>query len=90
MILNPDVMIFDEALSGLDATTSAGILELLLRYQASGSKSYAFITHDLQIARDLSGSVVAMQDGKITESTIFSNPSFPGAGIGQSMSSSHA
>ncbi len=90
MILNPDVMIFDEALAGLDAATSAGILELLLRYQASGSKSYVFITHDLQIARQLTRSVVDMQNGKITESSIFSIPSFPGPGIGQSTSSSHA
>jgi ABC-type microcin C transport system duplicated ATPase subunit YejF len=90
MILNPDVMIFDEALAGLDRVTRAGILDLLLRYQASGLKSYLFITHDLEMAKSLSHSVIAMQDGKITESSIFSNSWSPGMGTGETTFAPHA
>ena len=42
------------------------MLDLLLRLQASGSKSYLFITHDLEMARNLTDSILVMQDGKIT------------------------
>src|SRR3954453_15090542 len=52
MILNPDVVIFDEAFAGLDRTTCAEILDLLSKLQASGPKSYLFITHDLQMVKD--------------------------------------
>ncbi|MFL6449888.1 MAG: ABC transporter ATP-binding protein [Bryobacteraceae bacterium] len=73
MILNPDVVIFDEAFAGLDGTTRAGILDIILDLQSSGRKSYLFITHDLEMVKDLTELVVMMQDGKITESNIFFN-----------------
>ena len=71
MILNPDVVIFDEALAGLDASTRSQIVDLLLGLQASGPKSYMFITHDLQVAEELTNSILVMQNGKITESSTF-------------------
>ena len=73
MILNPDVVIFDEALAGLDGATRREIVDLLLRLQSSGPKSYIFITHDLKMAEELTKSILVMQNGKITESSIFPN-----------------
>jgi oligopeptide transport system ATP-binding protein len=79
MILNPDVVIFDEALAGLDEVTRSDIVDLLLRLQSSGPKSYIFITHDLQMAEELTKSILVMQNGKITESSIF--PKLASAGF---------
>ncbi len=58
----------------LDSTgaTRREIVHLLLRLQASGPKSYIFITHDLKMAEELTKSISVMQNGKITESGIFS------------------
>ena len=73
MVLDPDVVIFDEAFAGLDPATRADILDLILKLKATRPKSYVFITHDLQMAKELTDSIVVMQDGKITESNICSN-----------------
>jgi peptide/nickel transport system ATP-binding protein len=90
MILNPDIVIFDEALAGLDRTTRIGILDLLAERQGSGATTYLFITHDLQMVKDLTDSIVVMQDGKITESNTFSNSCFGGVSAGQTIHTFHA
>jgi ABC-type glutathione transport system ATPase component len=95
MILDPDLVIFDEAFSGLDAATRRDIVDLLLRLQASGRKSYLFITHDLQMTADLAESIFVMKNGKITESKFLSNGSLPGLSLpgltaGPAASTSHA
>lgn len=74
MILDPDVVIFDEAFAGLDPATRTSILDLILRLQASRRKSYLFITHDLHMAKELTNSIAVMRDGKLTGSSIFLNP----------------
>lgn len=73
MILNPAVVIFDEAFAGLDPATCAGILNLLLKLQSSSGTSYIFITHDLQMAKDLTKTIFLMQDGKIADSGLLSD-----------------
>lgn len=67
MILNPDLVIFDEAFVGLDSATRADILDLLLNLQSCSATSYIFITHDLEMARDLTATILPMQDGRITD-----------------------
>ncbi len=83
MILDPDVVIFDEAFAGLDPATRADILDLILNLQSSRLKSYLFITHDLNMAKDLTDEIVVMRDGKITESSILSNSYIAGTATGQ-------
>jgi peptide/nickel transport system ATP-binding protein len=72
MILNPEVVIFDEALAGLDGAARDEIVDLLLRLQVSSPKSYIFITHDLELAKDLTDSILVMENGKIAGSSIYS------------------
>jgi ABC-type microcin C transport system duplicated ATPase subunit YejF len=90
MILKPHLVIFDEAFAGLDSATRLAIVDLLLRFQTSRSTSYLFITHDLQMAEALTKSILVMQDGKITESSIISNSSVPIMAAGHSASGPHA
>jgi ABC-type glutathione transport system ATPase component len=73
MILNPAAVIFDEAFAGLDPATCADLLNLLLELQSSSETSYMFITHDLQMAKDLTNTIFLMQDGKITDSGLLSD-----------------
>ena len=89
MILKPHLVIFDEAFAGLDSATRLAIVDLLLRFQTSRSTSYLFITHDLQMAEALTKSILVMQNGKITESSIISNSSVPTMAAGHSASGSH-
>jgi len=70
MILNPDLVIFDEAFVGLDPATCADILDLILELQSCSATSYMFITHDLEMAKDLTETILLMQDGRITDSAL--------------------
>jgi ABC-type glutathione transport system ATPase component len=74
MILNPDLVIFDEALAGLDSATSAGIVDLLLGLQSRSATSYIFITHDLEMAKDLSKRILVMENGRITDQALLPKP----------------
>jgi ABC-type glutathione transport system ATPase component len=87
MILNPDVVIFDEALAGLDSATCAGILELLLKLQSRSAMSYVFITHDLEMARNLTRTIVVMENGRVANPR--SAPEWPVTSLQQSACNSH-
>jgi ABC-type glutathione transport system ATPase component len=67
LILKPDLLIFDEALAGIDLTTQVRILEMLMDMQVSLSLAYLFITHDLRTATHLADTIAVMQDGRIVE-----------------------
>jgi peptide/nickel transport system ATP-binding protein len=67
LILEPDLLILDEALSRLDVSTQGQIADLLLELQSSLSLSYLFISHDLRMAAHLASTTVVMQDGRIVE-----------------------
>ena len=47
---DPDYIIFDEAVSGLDAAVRKSVLELLVRTQKSSGKGFLLITHDIDAA----------------------------------------
>lgn len=70
LILKPEVLIFDEALAGLDLKTRMQIAEMLARFQESRQTSYLFITHDLQMAKCLADSLVLIEAGKIIKPDI--------------------
>ncbi|MFA6840607.1 MAG: dipeptide/oligopeptide/nickel ABC transporter ATP-binding protein [Sphaerochaetaceae bacterium] len=62
---NPQVIIFDEAVSGLDVLIRKSILDLLKRIQAKRKATYLVITHDIDVALYLADSIMIMKDGRI-------------------------
>jgi peptide/nickel transport system ATP-binding protein len=64
----PAVIVLDEAVSALDVTIQAQILDLLVDLQRATGVSYLFISHDLGVIGHLSDRVLVMKDGKVVES----------------------
>ena len=64
---DPEVLILDESLSGLDLIIQAQLVNLLLDLQASRSMAYIFISHDLRLAAHVSDDLAVMQGGRIVE-----------------------
>jgi ABC-type glutathione transport system ATPase component len=64
---DPAVLIFDEALNGLDLAAQAEMIELLLKLRDSLSLTYLFITHHLDLARFIADDVAVMHAGRIVE-----------------------
>ncbi len=67
MVINPDLVILDEAVSALDVSIRAQILDLLNDLQAQHNLTYLFISHDLTVVRAVTDRVLVMQGGKIIE-----------------------
>jgi peptide/nickel transport system ATP-binding protein len=76
--LKPDFLILDESLSGLDLSTQAQILNLLLDLQSAYSLTYLLISHDLSLVGQIADFVAVMHRGRVVESgtrkDIFANP----------------
>lgn len=64
---DPEIIIFDEAVSGLDVLVRKSILDLLKRIHQERKGSYLFITHDIDVALYLADHVLVMKDGRIVE-----------------------
>jgi ABC-type glutathione transport system ATPase component len=81
LILDPDVLILDESLSGLDPRTLVNVADLIAELQAERSFSCVVISHDLRIIRYLTTSAAVMLQGLIVESgptrEVLSNPRHP-------------
>ena len=63
----PRVLIADEAVSALDVSVQASVLELLTRLQAEQGFALLFITHDLAVARAMCDRLVIMKGGVVVE-----------------------
>jgi peptide/nickel transport system ATP-binding protein len=76
--LQPDLIVADEIVSGLDVSTQARILLLLRELRRELGMGMIFVTHDLSVVRVLCDRVVVMRDGRVVEQgateTVFGNP----------------
>jgi len=67
LILRPKFLILDEALSGLDLSTQAQVLNLLLELQEAYGLTYLFISHDLTLIAQIADEIAVMHAGEIVE-----------------------
>ncbi|MCF1465783.1 ABC transporter ATP-binding protein [Agrobacterium vitis] len=78
LMFNPMLIVADEAVSALDVSIQAQILQLLTEVQQEMKLAMAFITHDLRVASQICDEIAVMYKGRIVEygppSQIFRNP----------------
>ena len=67
LVIEPKLLILDEAVSGLDASLRAQILELLAGLNASRGLGYLLVSHDLSVVRATTERLLVMHSGRIVE-----------------------
>lgn len=81
LALNPKFIVCDEAVSALDVSIQAQVINLLKDLQEDYHLSYLFITHDLNVVQYIANRIAVMYLGKLAEvapsETLFSNPKHP-------------
>ncbi|MGF6159348.1 peptide/nickel transport system ATP-binding protein [Ensifer sp. KUDG1] len=78
LVLDPQLVVLDEAVSALDVSVQARILDLLDELQSDLGLTYLFVSHDLAVVRQISDTVSVLKDGRLvdggTVSDVFENP----------------
>jgi len=81
LALQPSILILDEAVSALDKSVEAQVLNLLLDLKQELGLTYVFISHDLEVVRFMSDRVMVMYLGKVAEigptARIYAAPQHP-------------
>ena len=67
LALEPKLIVADEAVSALDLSTQARVLDLFVEIQESTGVAYLFVTHDLAVVRNVSHRVAVLYRGEIVE-----------------------
>ena len=67
LILKPDLILLDEAVSALDVSVRARVLDLLADLSARHGLAYLFVSHDLSVVRSITDRVMVMRAGRIVE-----------------------
>ncbi len=71
LIVNPEIMLYDEPTTGLDPITSREISELILTMQKKYKTTSIIITHDIECAKIVADRIVIMKDGEYTTEGTF-------------------
>lgn len=78
LILNPKIVVADEALSTLDISVRSQLINLLLERQETTGLSYVLVANDLGIVSHISDKVLVMHEGRVVESgktlQVFADP----------------
>jgi ABC-type glutathione transport system ATPase component len=81
LAVEPQLVILDEAVSALDVSIQAQILNLLSELRQQTEVSYMLLTHDLAVVRQVADDVIVMRDGEIVErgatDALFEDPRHP-------------
>ena len=81
LCVDPELIVCDEAVSALDVSIQAQVLELLMRLKKERNLTYIFITHDLSVTEYLCDRIAVMYLGRIVElaytEDLYANPLHP-------------
>ncbi|MDY3126580.1 MAG: ABC transporter ATP-binding protein [Corynebacterium sp.] len=81
VVSRPDIILADEAVSALDVSVRAQVLDLFQRIVAEHNLTLIFVSHDLNVIRHLCSEVAVITDGKIVECgtvhEVWTNPTHP-------------